>query len=180
MGTRYLFTSESVSEGHPDKMSDQISDAVLDAMLTGDPDSRVAVETLVKTGFVLVAGEATTSTYIELEDLVRQVVLDIGYDHSELGFDGHVISTLINSPKMIGRCWRIHSRRMMVQRWATPIGRSAVSTPRLESRFSTFLLLRPAGLDQARQLRAGLRDQPDQLRCGGLQQANHHSPQRVH
>ncbi len=84
----YIFTSESVSEGHPDKMADQISDAVLDAMLTDDPESRVAVETLVKTGMVILAGEVRTNTYIELEDLVRDVVLDIGYNSSDVGFDG--------------------------------------------------------------------------------------------
>ena len=89
-----VFTSESVSEGHPDKMADQISDAVVDAMLKDDPESRVAVETLVKTGMVVLAGEVRTSTYIELEDLVRQVVLDIGYDSSEVGFDGASCSVL--------------------------------------------------------------------------------------
>jgi S-adenosylmethionine synthetase len=83
-----IFTSESVSEGHPDKMADQISDAILDAILTDDKDARVAVETLVKTGMVVVAGEVTTSTYVDLEDVVRQVVLDIGYDSSDVGFDG--------------------------------------------------------------------------------------------
>ncbi len=89
-----VFTSESVSEGHPDKMADQISDAVVDAMLKDDPDSRVAVETMVKTGMVVLAGEVRTSTYIELEDLVRQVVLDIGYNSSDVGFDGASCSVL--------------------------------------------------------------------------------------
>ncbi len=83
-----LFTSESVSEGHPDKMADQISDAILDAMLKDDKNSRVAVETMVKTGMVIVAGEVRTSTYVELEDLIREVVLDIGYNSSDVGFDG--------------------------------------------------------------------------------------------
>ena len=83
-----VFTSESVSEGHPDKMADQISDAVVDAMLKDDPNSRIAVETLVKTGMVVLAGEVRTSTYIDLEDVVRDVILDIGYDSSEVGFDG--------------------------------------------------------------------------------------------
>ena len=83
-----IFTSESVSEGHPDKMADQISDAVLDQILKDDPEARVAVETLVKTGMAIVAGEVTTSTYVELEDLIRTVILDIGYDSSDLGFDG--------------------------------------------------------------------------------------------
>jgi S-adenosylmethionine synthetase len=83
-----VFTSESVSEGHPDKMADQISDAVLDAILSEDRNARVAVETLVKTGMAIIAGEVRTSTYIDLEDLVRQVILDIGYNSSELGFDG--------------------------------------------------------------------------------------------
>ncbi len=83
-----IFTSESVSEGHPDKMADQISDAILDAILSDDKDSRVAVETLVKTGMVVVAGEVRTNTYIDLEDLIRDVILKIGYDSSDVGFDG--------------------------------------------------------------------------------------------
>lgn len=82
------FTSESVSEGHPDKMADQISDAVLDAILQEDPHSRVAVETLVKTGMAVIAGEVRTSTYVDLEDIVRDVILDIGYGSSDVGFDG--------------------------------------------------------------------------------------------
>ena len=83
-----VFTSESVSEGHPDKVADQISDAVLDAILNEDKHARVAVETLVKTGMAVVAGEVRTSTYVDLEDLVRQVILDIGYNSSDVGFDG--------------------------------------------------------------------------------------------
>ncbi|TNF07467.1 MAG: methionine adenosyltransferase [Gammaproteobacteria bacterium] len=87
--SRYsIFTSESVSEGHPDKMADQISDAVLDAILRDDPHSRVAVETMVKTGMAIIAGEVRTNTYVDLEDIVRGVILDIGYDSSEVGFDG--------------------------------------------------------------------------------------------
>lgn len=88
MSTYSLFTSESVSEGHPDKMADQISDAVLDAILKDDPHSRVAVETLVKTGMAIIAGEVRTSTYVDLEDIVRNVILDIGYNSSDVGFDG--------------------------------------------------------------------------------------------
>ena len=83
-----IFTSESVSEGHPDKMADQISDAILDAILKDDRDARVAVETMVKTGMAVIAGEVTTSTYVDLEDVVRKVILDIGYDSSDVGFDG--------------------------------------------------------------------------------------------
>ncbi|WLD58340.1 methionine adenosyltransferase [Salinispirillum sp. LH 10-3-1] len=85
---QYLFTSESVSEGHPDKMADQISDAVLDAILKDDAHSRVAVETMVKTGMVIIAGEVRTNTYVDLEEIVRDVVLDIGYNSSDVGFDG--------------------------------------------------------------------------------------------
>ena len=84
----YLFTSESVSEGHPDKVADQISDAVLDAILKDDKRARVACETLVKTGVVIVAGEVTTSAWVDVESLVRKTVLDIGYNSSEMGFDG--------------------------------------------------------------------------------------------
>ena len=88
MSEYQIFTSESVSEGHPDKMADQISDAILDAMLKDDPNSRVAVETLVKTGMVVIAGEVSTATYVDLEDIVRDVILDIGYNSSKVGFDG--------------------------------------------------------------------------------------------
>jgi S-adenosylmethionine synthetase len=84
---RYLFTSESVTEGHPDKMADQISDAVLDAMLAADPGARVACETLLTTGMVVVAGEITTTAYVDIPNLVRQVVRDIGYTRAKYGFD---------------------------------------------------------------------------------------------
>jgi len=94
MGTRKLFTSESVSEGHPDKMADQISDAVLDAILANDPNARVAAETMIKTGFLVVAGEVTTDAWIDLEELAREVVLDIGYDDSSMGFDGRTCGVL--------------------------------------------------------------------------------------
>lgn len=90
----FLFTSESVSEGHPDKMCDQISDAILDALITQDPDSRVACETLAKTGMVVVAGEITTRAIINYADVVREVVQDIGYTSSELGFDATTCSVL--------------------------------------------------------------------------------------
>ena len=88
MANNYVFTSESVSEGHPDKVADQISDAVLDAILTQDKRGRVACETLIKTGVVIVAGEVTTSAWVDVEALVRKTVLDIGYNSSEMGFDG--------------------------------------------------------------------------------------------
>jgi len=89
-----LFTSESVSEGHPDKMADQISDAILDALLAQDPASRVACETMIKTGMVVVAGEITTNAWIDYEHLIRQVVNDIGYDNPESGFDGNTCAVL--------------------------------------------------------------------------------------
>ena len=88
MSNYSLFTSESVSEGHPDKMADQISDAILDAIIKDDPQSRVAVEVMIKTGMVIVAGEVRTDTYIDLEEIVRNVIMDIGYINSDLGFDG--------------------------------------------------------------------------------------------
>jgi S-adenosylmethionine synthetase len=94
MAASLLFTSESVSEGHPDKMSDQISDAVVDAIIAQDPHARVACETLVKTGMVVLAGEITTSAQIPYERLVRDVVLDIGYTSSEIGFDGETCAVL--------------------------------------------------------------------------------------
>src|SRR5690554_283732 len=89
-----VFTSESVSEGHPDKMADQISDAVLDAIIKEDPYARVAVETMVKTGMAIIAGEVTTNTYVDLEDIVRQVIVDIGYNSSDVGFDGATCAVL--------------------------------------------------------------------------------------
>jgi S-adenosylmethionine synthetase len=95
----YLFTSESVSEGHPDKLADQISDAILDAILTQDQHARVACETFIKTGAVVVGGEITTTAWVDLEDLIRQVVVDVGYDSSQVGFDGRTCSVI----NMIGK-----------------------------------------------------------------------------
>ncbi|MEY3786361.1 MAG: hypothetical protein RLZ75_566 [Pseudomonadota bacterium] len=94
VSNNFSFTSESVSEGHPDKVADQISDAVLDALLAQDPRSRVACETLVKTGMVILAGEVTTNAWVDLEALVRKVVCDIGYDHGDIGFDGQSCAVL--------------------------------------------------------------------------------------
>ena len=94
MSTYNLFTSESVSEGHPDKMADQISDAVLDAIIKDDPNSRVAVETMVKTGMTIIAGEVRTNTYVDLEEVVRKVIVNIGYDNSDVGFDGNTCAVL--------------------------------------------------------------------------------------
>ncbi len=88
------FTSESVSEGHPDKMADQISDAILDALITDDRNSRAGVETLVKTGMVLVSGEVRTDAWVDIEEITRQVIVDIGYDKSSLGFDGNTCAVL--------------------------------------------------------------------------------------
>jgi len=92
--SQYLFTSESVSEGHPDKIADQISDAVLDEILKQDPKARVACETYVKTGMALVGGEITTSAWVDIENLAREVICDIGYTSSEMGFDGHSCAVL--------------------------------------------------------------------------------------
>ena len=94
MSTYNVFTSESVSEGHPDKMADQISDAVLDAIFNDDPYSRVAVETMVKTGMTVIAGEVRTNSHADLEEVVRKVIVDIGYDNTDVGFDGHTCAVL--------------------------------------------------------------------------------------
>ncbi|ROR34165.1 methionine adenosyltransferase [Inmirania thermothiophila] len=99
MSRSFLFTSESVSEGHPDKIADQISDAVLDAILEQDPRARVACETMIKTGAVIVGGEITTSAWVDLDELVREVVCGIGYNSSEVGFDGATCAVL----SMIGK-----------------------------------------------------------------------------
>jgi S-adenosylmethionine synthetase len=94
MSNHYLFTSESVSEGHPDKMADAISDAVVDAVLAQDKRARIAVETLVKTGVAIVAGELTTTASVEFEALIRKTILDIGYDSSEMGYDGASVGVI--------------------------------------------------------------------------------------
>ncbi|MGZ6807867.1 MAG: methionine adenosyltransferase [Mycobacteriaceae bacterium] len=91
----FLFTSESVTEGHPDKVADQISDGVLDAIIAGDPRGRVAVETLVKTGLAIVAGEVTTSTYVDIPSIVRSTIVRIGYTSSEMGYDGHTCGVMV-------------------------------------------------------------------------------------
>ncbi len=92
----FTFTSESVTEGHPDKMADQISDAILDAILAEDPQGRVACETLLTTGLVCVAGEITTSSYVDIPRLVRETVCEIGYDREEYGFDGHTCGVVVS------------------------------------------------------------------------------------
>mgnify|MGYP002715395980 FL=1 len=95
MKNRHLFTSESVSEGHPDKIADQISDAILDAILTQDPKARVACETTVTTGLVLIVGEITTTAYVDIQAIARQTIIDAGYDRGEYGFDGHNCAVLV-------------------------------------------------------------------------------------
>ena len=90
-----LFTSESVTEGHPDKICDQISDAVLDALLAQDPMSRVACETAITTGLVLVMGEITTEGYVDIQKIVRDTIREIGYDHSEYGFDANTCGVIV-------------------------------------------------------------------------------------
>lgn len=94
MSNNFIFTSESVSEGHPDKLADQISDAVVDALLAQDSKSRVACETMVKTGMVILAGEVTTDAWVDTEELVRKVVCEIGYDNGEVGFDGKTCAVI--------------------------------------------------------------------------------------
>ena len=102
MSRSYLFTSESVSEGHPDKIADQVSDAILDAYIARDSASRVACETLTKTGLVMVAGEITSNATIETEEIVRNVIIDIGYDHSDKGFDGNTCAVINGLGKQSG------------------------------------------------------------------------------
>jgi S-adenosylmethionine synthetase len=92
---KYFFTSESVTEGHPDKVCDQVSDGVLDAIYRNDPNARVAIECLTKTGFIVVAGEVTTSTYVDVQKVVRETLLEIGYDKPEYGFDGNTCGVLV-------------------------------------------------------------------------------------
>ena len=99
MAKSFLFTSESVSEGHPDKVSDQVSDAVLDAMLAQDPKSRVACETMVTTGMAVIAGEITTSAIVDFQDIVRSTIRDIGYTSSDIGFDADTCAVLVSLDK---------------------------------------------------------------------------------
>jgi S-adenosylmethionine synthetase len=96
MSDRTLFTSESVTEGHPDKMADQVSDSVLDAILTQDPAARVACETLLTTGLCIVAGEITTTATIDIQSIARKTIIDIGYDDSAKGFDGNTCAVLVS------------------------------------------------------------------------------------
>src|SRR5262245_52235714 len=91
----FLFTSESVTEGHPDKIADQVSDAVLDAVMRDDPEGRVACETLITTGLAIVAGEITTSTYVDVSNIVRETIRGIGYTHSEFGFDANTCGVVV-------------------------------------------------------------------------------------
>ncbi len=93
--SKFTFTSESVTEGHPDKMADQISDSILDAMLAEDPASRVACETLVTTGIAIVAGEITTNAYVDIPGTVRQTINDIGYDRESFGYDGNTCGVMV-------------------------------------------------------------------------------------
>ena len=102
MARNYFFTSESVTEAHPDKMCDQISDAILDAMIRGDPNSRVAVETATKTGLILVFGEVTTKTYVDIQSIVRNTIREIGYNKPEYGFDADACSVLISLSEQSG------------------------------------------------------------------------------
>jgi S-adenosylmethionine synthetase len=93
---RYTFTSESVTEGHPDKMADQISDAILDAILEKDPNGRVACETLLTTGLAVIAGEITTEDYVDIPTIVRQTICAIGYDRESYGFDGNTCGVMVS------------------------------------------------------------------------------------
>ena len=100
--SNYTFTSESVTEGHPDKMADQVSDAVLDAILTEDPNGRVACETLLTTGLCVVAGEITTSAYVDIPKLAREVINGIGYDNALYGFDGNTCGVIVTIDEQSG------------------------------------------------------------------------------
>lgn len=99
MADNYLFTSESVSEGHPDKVADQISDAVVDAIFTDDKQARIACETMVNTGMVVLSGEITTSTYVDMQEVARQTIKEIGYNHSDMGFDWESCAVLVSIDK---------------------------------------------------------------------------------
>ena len=122
----FLFTSESVTEGHPDKIADQISDAVLDAALTNDPLSRVACETLITTGLVVVAGEMTTEEYIDIPRIVRETVKDIGYTRAKYGFDAETCGVIVDARRAVAR--HRAGRRQRVRGAARP-GRRRSARP---------------------------------------------------
>ena len=109
--SRWTFTSESVTEGHPDKMADQISDAVLDSILAEDPSGRVACETLLTTGLCIVAGEITTEAYVDIPNLVRDTIRGIGYDRESFGFDGNTCGVMVSIDPAVAehRAGRRHS-----------------------------------------------------------------------
>ena len=117
MSDGFLFTSESVTEGHPDKVADQISDAIVDAALAGDPHSRVAVETLLTTGLVVLAGEITTTTVLDFAAIARQVICDIGYDTGDFGFDGNAVGVITaldkQSPDIARGVTELHDSRLL-------------------------------------------------------------------
>ena len=126
MGKSYLFTSESVSEGHPDKMADQISDAILDALLGQDPRSRVACETLITTGLIVVAGEITTQAQIDYPEIMRNTVREIGYTSSDMGFDYQTCAAMValdkQSPDIaqgVNASSPGHPRSRSTTRWAS-------------------------------------------------------------
>jgi hypothetical protein len=123
---QYLFTSESVTEGHPDKMCDQISDAILDAILAEDPNARVACETATTTGLVMVLGEITTSTYVDFQAVVRDTVKEIGYTNAEWGFDYLTCGTLVSASRS--------SRPTSPRAWTTPSRRAATASPAGQAR----------------------------------------------
>lgn len=122
MTYRQPFTSESVTEGHPDKVCDRISDSILDALLAQDPTSRVAVETMVTTGLVHVAGEVTTESYVEIPHLVRETICEIGYTSSRVGFDGN---------SAVSRCQLVSNLRISPGEWTNPLRR--VRAPQLST-----------------------------------------------
>ena len=132
MSNGYIFTSESVSEGHPDKVADQISDAVLDAMLAQDKRARVACETLVKTGVAIVAGEVTTNAWVDLEKIVRGVITDIGYTSSNVGFDGNTCAVLNIIGKQSADIAQGVDRKNPEEQGAGPPGSRASPSPGLE------------------------------------------------
>ena len=120
---RKLFTSESVTEGHPDKLCDQVSDAVLDALLAQDPMSRVACETCATTGMVMVMGEITTTAKVDIPAIVRDVVLDIGYNDSSLCFDGNTCAVLTSIHALISP-WALMTRWKPARRMPTKSARA--------------------------------------------------------
>ena len=156
--SNYTFTSESVTEGHPDKMADQVSDAVLDAILTEDPNGRVACETLLTTGLCVVAGEITTNAYVDIPKLAREVINGIGYDNALYGFDGNTCGVIVSIDEQSGDI----AQGVDMPTVATASPSSSTTSPSFSDRASS----RDRGKVRRRSEGVVIRSAPPRRNCG--------------